>query len=271
MRVVRRVKFVLRHPVATARYLVSGDRTSVEEARVLDDAEQCRKANPGVPTELDELSEYLQLPRPVVALNMARGPKLVAARWSRENPQTDEAVREFYRHCLEYLYDLCWYNRTLAYQQLLALLDAERGGTCLSFGGGIGTEALKLATQGNAVYYLDIPGSPVWRFAQWRAQMRKIPILFSGTVPDDIQFDCVVAFDVFEHLTTADLEAPVTRLIAALKPGGRLYVNNAFGVSSSNPMHQDHQQLWDSLVAGLPLGKVNEHLYLRDLGVGTLC
>ena len=76
-------------------------------------------------------------------------------------------------------------------------------------------------------------------------------------------FDCVVAFDVFEHLVDTELELVLRKIAASLKPGGRLYCHNPFGYTNAHPMHYDHAELWDSLVAQLPLQEVEECVYQK--------
>lgn len=254
MNILRRAKFALKHPIVTARYVLMRDIAAVGLAQRRDRA----------PDIVQDLDEYLQLPRSVINRNLLRGQEMATQQWRRMNPQTPEEVREFYEHCVEYIYDLAFWHTGNRYQQLLDLLKEERGGTCLSFGGGIGTEALRLAAQGNLVWYCDIPGSPVWRFAEWRARRRNAQVHFTADIPTDVLFDCIVAFDVFEHLTETDLVAVFSKLVTVLKPGGRLYCENSFGGQLTHPMHFNHRALWDSLVAQSPLEKVNEHLYVKS-------
>lgn len=262
--ILRRARFTFRHPLIAVKYLVTHDTEALRVAQIQDLMEAYRKAT-GLPSGLEELQEYLGLSRSVVALNMVRSTELIARRWREEDPGMPEHVRAFYENCSEYLYELALWNTHWRYEQLLALFDGEGGGRCLSFGGGIGTEALRLAAQGNEVWYCDIPGSPVWKFAQWRARRWNVPIHFTADVPQAATFDCVVAFDVFEHLTEADLEVAIRNIAAALKPGGRLYCNNAFGFgeSTTHPLHYDHRQLWDRILSALPLRKVDEEMYVK--------
>ncbi len=262
MRILQRARFALRHPVATAVYLLRGNREPLRVARVMDRAAHERMIS-GRPSVLEELEAYLGLPRSEVALNLARGHELVAARWRRENPQTPEQIYEFHRHCSEYVYDLARWHMTPTYHGYLALLNDERDGTVLSFGGGIGTEALQLAAQGNEVWYCDIADSPVWKVAEWRARRRNIPIRFISDIPRGEQFDCVVAFDVFGSLAATELEALLPRLVAVLKSGGRLYCTNNFNNTPTSPFILPHERLWDRLVARLPLVQTEWYVYVK--------
>ena len=138
------------------------------------------------------------------------------------------------------------------------MLRDESGGVCLSFGGGIGTEALRLAGQGNEVWYCDVPDSPVWHFAQWRAERRNVPIRFTAEIPDDETFDCVVAFNVFSSMSESELPAIVERLVGAMRPGAHLYCSLDFFRSAGHPYLQDHDRLWSALVERLPLEEIAE-------------
>jgi 2-polyprenyl-3-methyl-5-hydroxy-6-metoxy-1,4-benzoquinol methylase len=270
MSVLNRARFALQHPTTAAAYLLARDIDLVRVAECEELARRRRKAT-GVPSELDELVEYLDLPRSLVVRSVVCGRDLIAARWRRSNPQTPEEIGELHRHFWEYLYDLVHWNMTPKYQGLLALLHVERDGACLSFGGGIGTEALQLAAQGNEVWYCDVPDSPVWRFAQWRAERRGAPVHFVPEVPEVEMFDGIVAFDVLETLPAAEMERVVRRMATALKPGGRLYCNVTFAPSDAYPMRSGQQRLWDSLLAELPLARVDQHrLVKRRDGKATL-
>jgi hypothetical protein len=262
MNVLDKARFALQHPTTTAAYIFTRDTDLWRVAQCEELARRRRKAT-GLPSELDELVEYLGLPRSLVVRSAVRGRELTVVRWRRSDPQTPEEIGELHRHFWEYLYDLAYWNMTEKYQGLLALLRGERGGACLSFGGGIGTEALQLAAQGNEVWYCDVPDSPVWKFAQWRAQRRGVPIHFAPEVPQTEMFDAIVAFEVLEMLPAAELDRVVRRIAAALKPGGRLYCNVTFTHPDGYPLPRGQQRLWDSLLAQLPLEPSDQYTYVK--------
>ncbi len=246
-----RARFLAKHPLAAARYAVTRDRSYLEQARLLDLSAE------GVP-EIDDLVEYLQISLPEAVKNLSRGEEMVANSYTQANPRTAEEMREWHRNCPEYLFDLVIWNIDPKYRSLLAMLRDESGGVCLSFGGGIGTEALRLAGQGNEVWYCDVPDSPVWHFAQWRAERRDLPIRFTAEVPDDTTFDCVVAFNVFSSMNESELPAIVERLVGAMRPGGRLYCSLDFVTRDDHPNLHDHDRLWLDLVERLPLEEIDE-------------
>jgi SAM-dependent methyltransferase len=246
-----RARFLAKHPLAAARYAITRDRSYLEQARLLDLSAE------GVP-EIDDLVEYLQISLPEAVKSLSRGEEMVASSYTQANPRTAEEMRDWHRNCPEYLFDLVIWNIDPKYRSLLAMLRDESGGVCLSFGGGIGTEALRLAGQGNEVWYCDVPDSPVWHFAQWRAERRDLPIRFTAEVPDDTTFDCVVAFNVFSSMNESELPAIVERLVGAMRPGGRLYCSLDFVTRDDHPNLHDHDRLWLDLVERLPLEEIDE-------------
>jgi len=220
----------------------------------------------GRPSELEELAQFLHLSPSRTAVLCALGTVLVAARWQALAPTSPEEVHDFYAHCSEYLYDLVFWHLGDEYRSLLALLANERGGRCLTFGGGTGSEALYLAERGNETWYLDVPGSPVWCFARWRARRRGCPVHFVEQWPERVQFDCVVAFNVFGSLVPEELADTLPRLARSLRPGGRLYCNNDFRPTPAHPYMFDNSRLWDSLTRSLSLARVHERLWLKGPG-----
>ena len=251
MSLLSRVRFLVRHPLATAGYVVTRDRSHLERARLMDLSAE------GVP-EIDDLVEYLQISLPEAVANLSRGEEMVASSFTEANPGTAEEMREWHRNCPEFLFDLVIWNIDPKYRTLLDMLRDESEGVCLSFDGGIGTEALRLAEQGNNVWYCDVPDSPVWHFAQWRAERRGLPIRFTAEIPDDETFDCVVAINVFSSMNESELPAIVERLVAAMRPGGRLYCSLDFVPRADHPYLQDHDRLWLALVERLPLEEIAE-------------
>jgi SAM-dependent methyltransferase len=249
--VIDRLGFVARHPLASARFLVAKDAAALEMARL---ADLIREHTP----ELDDLLDYLELSPSRAPAVLIAAENEVANSWNASGPHNAEEIREWTRTNSAILLDLVRWNVSPEYRRLLEVFEAERDGVCLSFGGGIGTEALRLAEQGNETWYCDLPDSPVWRFARWRAERRDLPIRFSVEIPEDGTFDAVVAFNVFGSLAEEDLPVVLERICAALKPGGRLYCSHDFNSRESHPYIHDHQALWDALCERLPLELVEE-------------
>ena len=177
---ISKVKFTLKHPFLVSSCLLNRDRSPIVARRIIDTAQQLQKANPGVRTVLEDMEEYLGLPRYLVALNMTMGVPLVARRWERENPQTPEQVRDFYQCCSEYLYDLAYWNlMNPSYQQLLGLISTRPHGTCLSFGGGLRLRPLpwlpRETRSGTAI-------SPAHQYGNLRSGGRSGPVRQSNSL-----------------------------------------------------------------------------------------
>jgi len=179
-----------KEPVLKLISALIDDEDLLEVERIKDKAARLREDRDWPSNEFDDLVEYTQLPRSLVAHNMVRGADMVASRWMRERPQTKEQIDDFYRHCSEYVYLVANHAMMLGtYRKLLRVFKHESGGQCLNFGGGVGAEALKLAMQGNEVWFCDVPDSPVWKFAKWRAEKAQAAIHFVADVPAEQPFD----------------------------------------------------------------------------------
>ena len=244
-----KVQFALRHPAEAIRFVLTRDRVRLDAVKLLDGPFH---------QPLDDLVAYLGQPKAQVATMTLQGSDLVRANWLRKKPETVEQLHNWNENLPEYLFSLVRWNMHPSYLECLDMLQPERGGACLVFGGGIGSEALHLAQQGNEVWYCDLQGSPVWKFAEWRAARLHLPIHFTPEVSGEDRFDCIVAFNVFSVLAEEELEVILRRIVSALKPGGRLYCNHDFLQRESHPQIYDHEKLWNELVAKLPVSKASD-------------
>jgi len=140
------------------------------------------------------------------------------------------------------------------YLQRLGLVSTEHNGVALAFGGGIGGEAVRLSEQGNEVWYCDLPGTSVWKFAEWRSRRHGYGWRFVTEVPDrPALFDCITSFNVFGSLTADGLVETLERMAIALKPGGRLYCAHDWRERPEHPYIHDHTVFWDETIGRLPL------------------
>ena len=184
---------------------------------------------------------------------------LLADEWAEQKPETGAEVRDFHRSDL-YMYDIMYWNCTAMFQRLLkGLTRIGPPAHALSFGGGIGNEAICLARHRWEVDYIDLPG-PTYDFAQHWANVQgaedKIRWLIELEDKEDKQYQLIVAIDIFEHLP--DLEAVFGELMARLIPGGLLYFHNTFDkMGTVYPQHIEQQALWDELVERYELEEVN--------------
>jgi hypothetical protein len=62
-------------------------------------------------------------------------------------------------------------------------------------------------------------------------------------------YDLVVALDVLEHMNEEVLRGVMEYASMYLKPGGRMYIHNAWGNDSGvHPFHYDHSGVWPEIV-----------------------
>lgn len=124
-------------------------------------------------------------------------------------------------------------NRT---ERLLYPLKELTGAKVLDFGGGIGTNSIELASQGNDVYYYDLP-SKTQEFAKYLSARSNVKINFiTEEEMNSMKFDVILATDVLEHIKEPMLI--VKNLHSLLKLGGLFLTTGLnFSISSDSPMH----------------------------------
>ncbi|HOU36070.1 MAG TPA: class I SAM-dependent methyltransferase, partial [Candidatus Omnitrophota bacterium] len=90
----------------------------------------------------------------------------------------------------------------------------------LDFGGGSGDLCMALSEYGFLASYCDV-NRVLSDFSLWRFERRGLRI--EAADPSDLgnnRFDCVVSFDVFEHLK--NLPDKIRQIARAIRPGGSL-------------------------------------------------
>ena len=170
----------------------------------------------------------------------------MAATWRAADPRGSADLLAFYKSAELYIWEqLQWHASPdrepywRALEQLVESFPPTRGyRRVLDFGAGIGSDALFLATHGYDITLVDVDG-PAFRFARHRFKRRGLRARFfesRGMLPKpDSEYDIVISFDVFEHLTDPLLGA--RRLVAALQPGGVLVQTGSFVDEGNQPCH----------------------------------
>lgn len=194
--------------------------------------------------------------------------KELADAWRRHDPQTPEAILNFYKSTDLYLWELMQWHassaRYLYWSTLSHFVDRfpPQGGwgRVYDFGCGIGTDGLFLASRGYEVTLVDVD-CPAFRFARHRFGRRKLSAKFEEShsllpVPRHT-YDTVVCFDVLEHLP--DPIGAAQRLTAALRPGGVFLQQGSFMDMGEHPCH---------LQSGISdFGGLKWHIHLAALGL----
>lgn len=192
----------------------------------------------------------------------------LADEWRRHDPQTPDAILNFYKSTDLYVWELMqWHASTARYPYWSALTQfadryppEEGWGRVYDFGCGIGTDGLFLASRGYEVTLTDVD-CPAFRFAQHRFSRRKLKARFEESyslipAPSNT-YDAVVCFDVLEHLP--DPVGAVKRLLSSLRPRGVLLQQGSFVDTGEHPCH---------LESGISdFGGLKWHIQLSALGL----
>jgi SAM-dependent methyltransferase len=120
---------------------------------------------------------------------------------------------------------------------LHAVQQLAEGADVYEHGHGVGSTALLFARSGFRLTLGDV-SSAYREFARGRLERRDVRAEFldlEREAPSPGSFDAAVSFDVLEHVP--DPLGEVRKLHAALRPGGVLVLNVAFGLDASNPEH----------------------------------
>ena len=146
--------------------------------------------------DLEELRTYLG---DAFDIDLLRGH--VAAVEQEERDAADEAT--FYRTSRMYLYDLTVFAMSGTKTPYLAALQraVPPGSRLLDWGGGIGSDGLRLLEAGYEVAFAEFD-NPSSQYLQWRLEHRGLgaPVydLDSDDIPSD--FDAAYSLDVIEHV-----------------------------------------------------------------------
>ena len=170
----------------------------------------------------------------------------MADAWRAKNPSSPSEIMEFYRSTDLYVWELMQWHASVAraphWDALYSFVEAHPPShgfrRVFDFGCGIGTDALFLTERGYEVTAVDVEG-PTFEFARHRFNRRGLNARFVEStseipMPSEV-FDVAVCFDVLEHLS--DPLKSAQALIGALRPGGILLQQVAFGHNNDRPCH----------------------------------
>ena len=171
----------------------------------------------------DEAAEYLSEPAHEILRKYRRG-NFQEREFFERPGLSAEAVEGYYKNNATYIYDLPFWNAEHNRPKFLRLmmLGRLRQFGCreiLDFGAGAGDLCIELARNGFTAVYFDL-SERLSDFARWRFKKRGISVeMFKGWEElKGRQFDCIVSFDVFEHIN--GLPAAAAAVCAHIKPGG---------------------------------------------------
>lgn len=207
----------------------------------------------------------------------------MADAWRAKNPSSPSEIMEFYRSTDLYVWELMQWHKSVArapyWDALYSFVESHPPSLgferVFDFGCGIGTDALFLAERGYEVTAVDVDG-PTFEFARHRFARRGLNARFvesTSEVPKPAEiFDAAVCFDVFEHLS--DPLRAARELIGALRPGGILLQQGAFGEDGLRPCHlrtgveRFSGVRWHINLAGMGMKHESSLNYLKCSGLG---
>lgn len=237
-----------------------------------------------------EIAEFLGIPEADAIAKLSRGfgelHNEVTADFRRCNPQTDAELLEWYRTTEAYIWELTAYHLDSGFNYsgmcagIVKRLSVEcPGGKFLSLGDGIGdlTLALHEMDPNSVAVYHDLAKSKTAGFA-WHRFVNQTGDHQSQRLTDDwsprldwlgLDYDAIVSLDFLEHVT--DLPAWIAAIYAALKPGGLLMAQNAFGCGSgpdgAMPMHLARNDRfvtdWDPFLSSIGFVQESSNWYRK--------
>ena len=180
---------------------------------------------------------------------------------------TSAKIEDFYKGYEYYLYELPLWNaeqgRSYYLWSILEPHIISNGYKhILDYGGGSGDLAIELVSRGLEVDYLDI-NEILYDFVAYRMKARNIKFgLFKRIEDTKKMYDCIVSFDVFEHLK--GLPQYLSKISEAVKKDGGLVFSGAFSGGSlhllENEIYSNFQKL-DRLIASC--GFVYSHKFAQ--------
>jgi hypothetical protein len=244
-----------------------------------------------LPERAKEIAEFLGKPEAECIARLQRGFQYlhaqVAADFRRANPQTDEALLDWYRQTEAYIWELSAYHLDPGFNYMGMCLGIEAhfkaagAHRVFCLGDGIGDLTLSLRQVGMGAFYHDLKDSRTANFAISRSlkhtpDLWHLYVLNEGWSPLDIcrdagtiGYDAVLSLDFLEHVT--DVPGWVQTIRGILKPDGLFFAQNAFscgsGPDGSIPMHLQrndrYTQEWDPLLASLGFQKQSSNWYRK--------
>lgn len=159
-------------------------------------------------------------------------------------------VSDFYRDRVGsgYLFELAaWHLESRDYiGHTLQLIADHAQGQVLDFGSGIGTHAIAAAYCPQVEQVVCVDLNPInLEFVKYRASQLGMAgkIIYTDRLPEAMQFDTILCFDVLEHLP--DPPAQLLQFHQHLSPTGRIILNWYFfsGFNQEYPFHLDDPEI----------------------------
>lgn len=185
-----------------------------------------------------------------VIATLKKGVSLMKEEWGAAgiSPEDSTKVKEFYKTCKNYPYDLAnWHieSRRDFDDRLVQEMMKINPRSVLDWGCGIAQNAImiKKYAKVSRVVAADLD-SKTLDFAKFREAEHKYGIEFLETdkeypnmAPE--KFDVILCFDVLEHLPDDEFRATIERLKEMKADNCKVFLSITWGSSNSHPMHME--------------------------------
>lgn len=187
---------------------------------------------------------------------------------------TKENIKNFYKFANFYIYDLPLWNAKrnrpgYLSRIIIPYLRRVHYKKVLDFGAGAGDLCIELASKGINVTYCDI-ADKLYDFANWRFANRNLNIKMIKALDETNElYDCILTFDVFEHLV--DLPQAIVSIRNKLNKNGGLIFSGAFSGGGfhleENEVYNDFRSLDRLMISsGFSfLDKIAQYFFYRRL------
>ncbi|MCQ9205067.1 MAG: class I SAM-dependent methyltransferase [Omnitrophica bacterium] len=202
---------------------------------------------------LEEISEYTKESVEIVE-QKCRSSRSRDVNW--ENVSENEII-DFYKNEERFLYELPLWNAECNRPEYICriitpYLKQNKIELIFEYGAGTGDIAMALAERGFKVIYSDI-NERLINFAKWRFARRKLDIdIYNLDINNQLpKSDCVISFDVLEHLK--DLPQKIKIIHSSLSEEGSFVFSGAFSGGElhliENEIYATHKHLNNMLQA----------------------
>jgi len=192
--------------------------------------------------ELDlllEIQKYTGHNLYITISRVVQGPLLVKRDWDERKPTEPEEIKQFYRDCQWYIYDLTYFAISELAKRI-SLMKNMKEGTVLDFGAGNGDILILAHEKGyRDLTYVDLEGF-TWNYAKWRFKKRKMKVNMVDIddlhLLEDKQFDNLFALDVLEHIHSSEIPDTCRFITEHLAQDGGMFISCP-PVDKYHPMH----------------------------------
>lgn len=137
----------------------------------------------------------------------------------------------------------------------------------IEYGCGTAPVGMELAMRGHRMDLIDVPGSPAWEFAKWRAKHRHIENRVGWELAGP--YDFALFLDSIEHFT--DWQTPIKNVVDRIKPNGCIITNYFINTDFENKEHinMDSKKVWQYLVS-LDVYPLNHIVWIKR-DINAMC